>query len=168
MEIVQYRLADIDLAMVDFDGELFCSTPQLCEVFRVNRDGLHHVVSRHKEEFTNTRLKAITMTKRHRKEVLEAMLLERESPNTRIWTEDDVLSFTFFLRSDIARQCRAEFKGILKQHAIRNYISPQQAEALVRFHTDPLAAQIRELEDTVCGISTHVGRALNAVKPAIH
>lgn len=178
MEIVSYSLADIALAMVDFDGTLFCSTPQLCEVFQTTPQSLWQIANERRGEFSNARLTILTSMNHCRKPILEAFKLERSRPNTRIWTEDDVLSFTFFLRSDIAKSCRAQFKEILKAHAKRNYLSPEQVDLLVQTDIHPFAEQIRylsaevdkvkELHGIVDSAASNAGKFLRNIRSIRH
>lgn len=121
--------------MVDIDNTLYCSTPQLEKVFRCNRSQLLHVCRGWRaSEFGEATLGDLVMSSQHHKdlgEVTDALLLKRLQPKTRIWSEDDVLGFAFALRSDIAVQCRAQFKEILKQHARREMVPREQLDKMM-------------------------------------
>lgn len=138
--------------MADIEGTLYCSTPQLEKVFRCNRSQLLHVCSKWRhDEFGNATVGDLVMSNQHRKGLdglPEALLLKRLQPKTRLWSEDDVLSFAFALRSDIARHCRAEFKDILKRHARREMVPREQLDKMLMTCSD-LADQVSQLWSAV-------------------
>ena len=135
MNLVKYVLCDIEIVMVDIEGTLYCSTPQLERVFRCNRSQLLHIHSKWRSgEFGNATIGELVLSNQHHKEIdglHQALLLKRLQPKTRLWSEDDVLGFAFALRSDVAQQCRAQFKEILKQHARKEMIPRSQIDKMI-------------------------------------
>ncbi len=185
MKLVKYTLCDIELVMVDIEGTLYCSTPQLESVFRCHRNLLNDIARRWRAgEFNDIRFKDITSrilgpkdltTMNHcHKELADSLQLKRARSNTRLWSEDDVLGFCFHLRSDIARQCRAQFKEILKQHARRDWLPISQVEAMmaeqvnnfIRDQILPLQAAVEELRADRKEMASYAGRSLRIVRNA--
>jgi len=178
MKLVKYTLCDIELAMVDIDGVLYCSTPQLEKLFMVTRAQLGDLSNRwRKGEFTDVRFGDLKYVNHVLKEVADSLELVRARKSTRLWSEDDVLGFCFHLRSDIARKCRAQFKEILKQHARRDYIPANCVDELVasvraEVQAD-MQAQLQPLQDAVNELmadrkkmASYAGRSLRLVRNA--
>ena len=178
MKLVKYTLCDIELVMVDIEGILYCSTPQLENVFRCHSNNLNNVARLWRaHEFNDIRFKDLTSmipgpkeltTMNHcRKELADSLQLKRARSNTRLWSEDDVLGFCFHLRSDIARQCRAQFKEILKQHARRDCMPMNQVEAMVadfKAQIAPLQEAVEELMSERKQMASYVGGSLRLVR----
>ena len=178
MELIKYTLCDIELMMVDIEGTLYCSTPQLEKVFRCSSPHLRHIANKHrKEEFSVTRgqdllpkMMASKVTNDHLSDVEKNLEISRLQKNTRLWSEDDVLGFAFALRSDIARQCRVQFKEILKQHARRETVSRDMYEQLMRQHAEVinqipvLQEAIEELRENQRAMASHAGASLRLVR----
>jgi len=167
MKLVKYTLCDIELVMVDIEGVLYCSTPQLEKIFGANKGNLSTVVRRYPEEFTNTRVGALGFAINNLTEFKEAMMFSRLRDDARLWSEDDVIGLTWLWRSDIARQCRAQFKEILKQHARRDSMPMNQVEAMVadfKAQIAPLQEAVEELMSERKKMASHVGRALRIVR----
>jgi hypothetical protein len=178
MKLVKYTLCDIELVMVDIEGILYCSTPQLENVFRCHRNLLNDIARRWRAaEFNDIRFKDLTSmiigpkdltTMNHcHKELADSLQLKRARSNTRLWSEDDVLGFCFHLRSDIARQCRAQFKEILKQHARRDCMPMNQVEAMVadfKAQIAPLQEAVEELMSERKQMASYAGKSLRLVR----
>ena len=148
MKLVKYTLCDIELMMVDIEGTLYCSTPQLEEVFGADESNLTKLVRKHSEEFSKATCEILTRYNVPLKEILDGLGLKRLRKNTRLWSEDDVIGFTWLVRSDIARQCRAQFKEILKQHARRETVSREMYDHLQKQHM-ALLNQVPILIETI-------------------
>lgn len=169
--LVCYTLCDIELMMVDIDSTLYCSTPQLEKVFGVGRDSLNHICRQwRKGEFSDVRLGDLTEMNHQRKDLADTLGLERARANTRLWSEDDVLGFAFALRSDIARQCRAQFTEILKQHARRDMVPREQLDKMMLTCSD-LTNQVKylweaveDLKATNKEMASNAGRSLRLIK----
>ena len=178
MKLVKYTLCDIELVMVDIEGILYCSIPQLENVFRCHRNLLNDIARRWRAaEFNDIRFKDLTSmiigpkdltTMNHcHKELADSLQLKRARSNTRLWSEDDVLGFCFHLRSDIARQCRAQFKEILKQHARRDCMPMNQVEAMVadfKAQIAPLQEAVEELMSERKQMASYAGKSLRLVR----
>lgn len=170
MELVKYTLCDIELMMVDIDGTLYCSTPQLEKVFCVPRNNLPRLVQNNPGEFSRTTLEDLTSSLGCPKELVDGLGLKRFRKNTRLWSEDDVIGFTWLVRSDIARQCRVQFKEILKQHARRETVSRDMYEQLMRQHAEvinqipALKEAIEELRENQRAMASHAGASLRLVR----
>lgn len=167
MKLVKYTLCDIELVMVDIEGILYCSTPQLERVFGAGRSNLSKLVRRYPQEFSQATCEMLMGYNVPRKAVLEGLELERARKNTRLWSEDDVIGFTWMVRSDIARQCRAQFKEILKQHARRDSMPINQVEAMVadfKAQIAPLQEAVEELMSERKQMASYAGRSLRLVR----
>ena len=177
MQLVRYTLCDIDLMMVDIEGTLYCSTPQLEKVFGLDHSNLSRLVATYPQDFSRSTCELLTGSFVPPKEVRDGLMLKRLRKNTRLWSEDDLIGITWLVRSDIARRCRAQFKEILKEHASRGYVSKEAHNNLLSAHTElaaqvgPLMAAVSELKEEVGqlkqqneGMASHVGRALRLVK----
>lgn len=171
MQLVKYTLCDIELVMVDIEGVLYCSTPQLERVFGVERASLTRLVQRYPNEFSKATCEMLMLTNDQHKDVLSALDLQRLRKSTRLWSEDDVIGITWLVRSDIARQCRAQFKEILKQHARRDSMTVSAAEAMVASRLAPLQAQLAPLQAAVNelmaerkAMASYAGRSLRLVR----
>jgi hypothetical protein len=164
MKLVKYTLCDIELAMVDINGVLYCSTPQLEKVFGVGRASLTRLVQRHPEEFSKATCEMLVLSKEQHKDVLNALELDRFQRKTRLWSEDDVIGITWLVRSDIARQCRSQFKEILKQHARREYLPVDQVEAMIAAQIAPLQEAVAELMADRKQMASYAGRSLRLVR----
>jgi len=187
-DIVRYTLCDIELAMVEAGGSLYCSTPQLEKVFKCNRSQLLHICSKWRAgEFSSHTLGSVVVSNQHRRdeksgsvmsdhvrslhsELAHSLGLKRFQAKTRLWSEDDVLGFAFSLRSDIARRCRAEFKEILKQHARRDTV-PRDIHNKLIVDNSKMAEQINMLWEAVTSLqetnkqmASNAGRSLRLVK----
>lgn len=173
MQLVRYTLCDIDLMMVDIEGTLYCSTPQLEKVFRCNRSQLMHVCNKwSRGDFGTATLGDLVMSNQQHKvsAIAEGLMLKRVQPKTRLWSEDDVLGFAFALRSDIARQCRAQFKEILKQHARREMVPREQLDKMM-LTCSTLTEQVgylwqavEDLKEANRQMASNAGRSLRLVK----
>jgi hypothetical protein len=153
--------------MVDIEGVLYCSTPQLERVFGADHSNLSKLVRRYPHEFSQTTIEALTGYDVPRKEIIEALEIKRLRKNTRLWSEDDVIGITWLVRSDIARQCRAQFKEILKQHARREYMPADQVEAMMRelkSQIAPLQAAVAELMADRKEMASYAGRSLRLIR----
>jgi len=148
MQLVKYTLCDIELMMVDIDGTLYCSTPQLEKIFGMHKAALTRIVRRYPEEFSRATCEMLRLSFDQRKEVLDGLGIQRFRKNTRLWSEDDVIGLTWIVRSDIARQCRVQFKEILKQHARRETVSRDMYDQLMGQHAD-LLNQVPILIETI-------------------
>lgn len=164
MKLVKYTLCDIELAMVDIEGVLYCSTPQLERIFGVDRKNLSRLVRRHPQEFSRATCEMLVGSNGPHKEVLSSLELDRFQKKTRLWSEDDVIGITWLVRSDIARQCRAQFKEILKQHARREYLPTDQVEAMIAAQIAPLQAAVDELMADRNQMASFAGRSLRLVR----
>jgi len=172
MNLVKYTLCDIELVMVDIEGTLYCSTPQLEKVFGVERTNLSRLVKRHPQEFSKATCEMLVRSNGQHKEVLDALELDRFQKKTRLWSEDDVIGITWLVRSDIARQCRAQFKEILRQHARREHMPVDQVEAMIAARVeDMILAQIAPLQAAVADLmadrkemASYAGRTLRLVR----
>lgn len=164
MKIIKYTLCDIELAMVDIDGVLYCSTPQLEKVFGTDRSNLSRLVRRHPEEFSKATCEMLVRSNGHHKDVFDALELNRFQKKTRLWSEDDVIGITWLVRSDIARQCRAQFKEILKQHARREYLPVDQVERMIAEQLAPLQSAVDELMADRKQMASFAGRSLRLVR----
>jgi len=164
MNLVKYTLCDIELVMVDIEGTLYCSTPQLEKVFGADHSNLSKLVRRYPNEFSQTTIEALTGYNVPRKEIIEALEIKRLRKNTRLWSEDDVIGITWLVRSDIARQCRAQFKEILKQHARVDHISADRVEAIIQAQIAPLQAAVAELMADRKEMASYAGRSLRLIR----
>ena len=168
MRLVKYTLCDIELAMVDIEGVLYCSTPQLEKVFGVERVSLTRMVQRYPEEFSKATCEMLMLSNDQHKDVLGALDLRRLRKNTRLWSEDDVIGITWLVRSDIARKCRAEFKEILRNHARRDYLHHNQVEeminARIKEQIEPLQEAVNELMADRKQMASYAGRSLRLVR----
>lgn len=163
MHLVRYTLCDIDLMMVDIEGTLYCSTPQLEKVFGLDDSNLSKLVRNYPEEFSKATCEILTRYNVPPKEVRDGLMLKRLRKNTRLWSEDDLIGITWLVRSDIARKFRAQFKKILKEHASMGYVSKEAHLNLLAAHTE-LAAQVGPLMSAVSSLQEEVGdlRAQNS------
>ena len=167
MNLVKYTLCDIELVMVDIEGTLYCSTPQLERVFGVERASLTRLVQRYPNEFSKATCEMLVLSDDQHKQVLDALHLQRLQKKTRLWSEDDVIGITWLVRSDIARQCRAQFKDILKQHARRNSLPLTQVEAMMselKAQIAPLQAAVEELMSDRKEMASYAGKTLRLVR----
>jgi hypothetical protein len=175
MRLVRYTLCDIDLVMVDIEGVLYCSTPQLERVFGVERASLTRLVQRYPNEFSKATCEMLMLTNDQHKKVLDSLELQRLQKKTRLWSEDDIIGITWLVRSDIARKCRAQFKEILKQHARRDFIPADRVEELItsvraevqasmQEQIRPLQEAIEELMADKKKMASYAGRSLRLVR----
>jgi hypothetical protein len=164
MNLVKYTLCDIELVMVDIEGVLYCSTPQLERVFGADHSNLSKLVRRYPHEFSQTTIEALTGYNVPRKEIIEALEIKRLRKNTRLWSEDDVIGITWLVRSDIARQCRAQFKEILKLHARVDHISADRVEAMIQAQIAPLQAAVANLMADRKEMASYAGRSLRLIR----
>ena len=170
MELVKYTLCDIELMMVDIEGTLYCSTPQLESVFGMHKAALTRMVQRYPKEFSRATCEMLTVSGDQRKEILAGLEIQRLRKNTRLWSEDDVIGLTWLARSDIARKCRVQFKEILKQHAKRDYVPRDQFEQLMAQHNNvvaqipPLREAVEELMADKKAMASNAGRSLRLVR----
>jgi len=164
MKLVKYTLCDIELAMVDIEGVLYCSTPQLEKVFGVERSSLTRLVQRYPSEFSKATCEMLVLSNDQHKDVLNALELQRLQKKTRLWSEDDVIGITWLVRSDIARRFRAQFKEVLKQHARREYLPTDQVEAMIAAQIAPLQAAVDELMADRNQMASFAGRSLRLVR----
>jgi len=170
MELIKYTLCDIELMMVDIDGTLYCSTKQVEDVFRCKRASLLNIANnRHKGDFSITRLSDVELQGVTKDDISKALNI-RFQKNTRIWSEDDVLEFACHVQSDFSRQCRRQFKEILKQHARRETVSRDMYDQLMRQHAEVinqipvLQEAIEELRENQKAMGSLAGASLRLMK----
>lgn len=130
MQLVRYSICGVELAMIDVDGELYCSMPQLAEALNATRQQLGQIARAHSDELEPVRLSELTDMIHTRKEMANELGLVRARTDTRLWSESDVLLFCMVMRTDVAKEARREFKEILKQHARRGMYTAAEVEAL--------------------------------------
>lgn len=170
MELVTYQLCDIELMMVDIEGTLYCSTPQLEKVFGAHKGNLNRVIRQYPKEFTDTRLSSLGTQIDDLSEFKKALLFKRLKGDARLWSEDDVLGLTWLWRSDIARKCRVQFKEILKQHAVRNTVSKSafnkilESNAKMAEQLESLRVAVEELQSERKQFASNAGRSLRLVR----
>ena len=161
MDLFKYTLCDIELVMADIDGTLYCSTPQLEKVLQVTRSQLNNVANIWRNgEFNDVRLGSIMSGNHIHKDLAKTLCLQRARKNTRLWSEDDVLGFCFHLRGDIVRQCRVQFKEILKQHTRKDYIPREKYDELLKVHSS-FIEQISSLKEAVESNATLIGQLMS-------
>lgn len=170
MQLVKYTLCNIELMMVDIKGTLYCSTKQVEDIFRCERGSLMNIANqRYKEDFSDTRLSDVELQGVTKDDISKA-LNTRFQKNTRIWSEDDVLEFAYHVKSGFSRQCRREFKEVLKQHARRETVSRDMYDQLMRQHAEVinqipvLQEAIEELRENQKNMASHAGASLRLVR----
>ena len=169
-QVVCYSLCDIKVNMVEFNGVLYATTPQLEKVFGVTRHSLNRLVRSYPQEFTQRTVGDLTANNVIRKELTADLGIKRLRKNTHLWSEDDLIGITWLIRSDIARRCRAEFKEILKQHARRDTVTKDQLSAMIQAEVHAAVSAVHEelmprlqmLEDMNDAFASSAGKSLNA------
>lgn len=120
MRLVKYTLCDIELAMVDIEGVLYCPPSQLYKALGVDDGDLERVVLRYPKEFPKTTYETFGLTDDRYRELVASLESEQTLKRpiwkkTRLWSEDDIIGITFLSRSSATRKFRPQFIKLIKQ-----------------------------------------------------
>lgn len=131
MKLTKWSFAGLEVPMMeDEDGELYCTSKALCGALGVTEGNIRSFYNDNKAEFDS-----LTVSNRHAKEFFRehqsVFELKRIRGNIRIWSEDDMLVFAFFLKTPQAREFRRELRLFIKQQARKDTVSREEFMSLL-------------------------------------
>jgi hypothetical protein len=130
MKLVRWQFQGLVMPMIqDENGELYCTSKAICEALGVCEETLRYVYNTHKEEFSSLSV-GNSNAKEFFLEHKTELGIKRVRSDIRLWTEDDMLGFGFFLKSDEAREYRRQLRQFIKTNAMVNTVSREEHEQL--------------------------------------
>lgn len=130
--------------MEDDNGELFGTNKTVCEGLGIKPSTLREFYRTNKEEFESLSVRNVD-AKEFLKANKEDFNIKRVRDDMKIWSEDDMLTFAFLVKSDKGREFRRGLRTFLKKNAIRHYVSVEDHEKL----KSDLNARLASLETLV-------------------
>lgn len=136
MNLVRWQFENIDVPMMeDEDGMLYCTSPVIASALGIDEITLRTMYHYHHDEFEPVRLESMNaydFLKQHKQE----FSIKRLRKDMHLWTEDDMITFAVFSKSDRAREFRRGLKQFIKQQARRQYISKEEYDTLAEHYAN--------------------------------
>lgn len=148
MKLVRWSFQGLHMPMMEDDsGELYCTSKAICEALAIDEATLRKICERHPEEVGEN-----CVTDCHAKLFLKENKAEfgvrYVRGDMRLWTEDDMLTFAFHARSNVALEFRRKLRQFIKQNARRGYVKQVEFDRL-QGRLDQMAELIQSLIPSV-------------------
>ena len=167
MKLVKWQFQGLVMPMIqDESGELYCTSKAICEALGVCEETLRTVYNRHREEFSSLSVSNCN-AKDFLKENSEEFGVKRVRADMRLWTEDDMLGFGFFLKSDEAREYRRQLRQFIKANAMVNTVSREEHEQL-KGRLEYIENLLRDSMPAVHSTASMAGRMLRTQRDNKH
>jgi len=141
--------------MEDTDGELYCTSKQLCTALGITEEAIWKIYERHKEE-----LSALSLTKRQPKNVDSDKTgdrilrflkenrtefgIQRLRKSMRLWTAKDMFIIAVYSQSAVSKEFRNQLWNFVRHHAQVTYVTREEFQLLEK-QNQQLAEQVRQL-----------------------
>lgn len=130
MKLVKWEFQGLTMPMMaDESGELYCTSKAICDALGANESNLRDVYSRHADEFGKNCVSNCDANS-FLKENKAVFGVKYIRGNMRLWSEDDMLTFGFFLKTDASKEYRRQLRQFIKAHARVNTVSREEHEQL--------------------------------------
>lgn len=148
MKLVRWSYNNLHMPMMsDDNGDLWCTSKQLCGALGITENSLRLLKNGHKEEFDDncvSKTNAISFLKENKTE----FGVKYVRGDMTLWSEDDMITVAILARSPIARAFRKELKTFIKQNAIKNTVSRAEHDKTL-MQLGMMAVEIEELKKFV-------------------
>lgn len=148
MKLVRWSYNNLHMPMMsDDNGDLWCTSKQLCEALGLKDSTLRELKRVNSEEFELLSV-IVPDAKEFLAENKAEFGLKRVRKDMTLWSEDDMVTVAILARSPIARAFRKELKTLIKQNAIKNTI-PRTEHDKTLMQLGMMAVEIEELKKFV-------------------
>lgn len=147
MKLVRWSFMGLYMPMMENaeDGNLYCTTHQLAEALKTDKDSLFKIRQRHSDEFSS-RLWTNCPQREFLKEYKAEFGIKQIKKNVMLWSEEDMVLVAILSKTPVSTEFRKNLSRFIKENAVRDLIHISVLEATRSQMLEDRSVMMEELD----------------------